>query len=48
MHLNELQQHIQKLATLEEAPEPIVNCYLNVDAKYRKALTDQVLAELNK
>lgn len=44
MHLNELQQHIQKLATLEEAPEPIVNCYLNVDAKYRKALTDQVLA----
>ena len=44
MHLNELQQHLQKLATLEEAPEPIVNCYLNVDAKYCKALTDQVRA----
>jgi protein required for attachment to host cells len=42
MQLIELQQHIQKLATLEDAPEPIVNCYLNVDARYRKALTDQV------
>ena len=44
MQLSELQQHIQKLASLEEAPELMVNCYLNVDAEYRKALTDQVRA----
>lgn len=42
MHLSELQQHIQKLAALEEANEPVVSCYLEMDAKYHKSLTDQV------
>ena len=42
MKLNELQQHIQKLANLEESTEPVVNCYLSVNTKYHKALTDQV------
>jgi len=42
MYLNELQQHIQRLANLEEATEPVVNCYLSVNAKYHKTLTGQV------
>jgi Zn finger protein HypA/HybF involved in hydrogenase expression len=42
MNLNELQQNIQTLAFLEEADEPTINCYLNVDSKFRKTLNDQV------
>jgi len=42
MQLNDLQQHIQKLANLEESTEPVVNCYLSVNAKYHKAFADQV------
>ena len=42
MNFNELQKHLQALAFLEEAGDPLVNCYLNVGTSYRKDLSDRI------
>ncbi len=42
MQPDELQRHILTLANLEEAPEPVVSCYLDLSAGYRENMNERV------
>ncbi len=42
MQPDELQRHILTLANLEEAPEPVVSCYLDLGAGYRENMNERV------
>ncbi|MBZ5498767.1 MAG: hypothetical protein LAP85_20405 [Acidobacteriia bacterium] len=42
MEFKNLQHHIHTLANLEEADESIVNCYLNLETRYREQFNERI------